>query len=352
MGKKHVIYILILLIVLNIIIRIPTMRNEPGQDTFVIHSLANSISNAGFAAWVNHPLSFFGMYPGSYPSAGPFWLSGFNLLTNLEMDEVILITSIILGLIGFFSAYLAAKGIENNTLFRIFVAFSFSLSPVFLLFTIWSASTRHLFLAIFPLLLWCLFSISNNSNKLKYLLLSGVFFILLGVTHRLFFLMPLIIIAFLSSFILNNLKILVELYGKKINIVPIVWFTVFLIFVGFQIFRIGFYKNIHLIDAYETGFLFTGKEFDSLLKNMAIDYASKIGLLSIFIIIGLIVLTIKPEKKINHIFLLTSLIILSPIISYGTYVPLILLIFSCLLIGLGLLKIMNMIKINKYMTFG
>lgn len=335
--KKYFFWILFLLILLNIIFRIPTMKNEPGSDTYVIHSLANSISINGYFNTPNI-LSFFGMYPGSYPSAVPFFLSGFNLVTDMKMDQVILISSIVIGLIGLFTSLTLARRIKEDGLFSIFVAFGYSLSPVFLLFTIWSASTRHLFMALLPLYIWCLLGLMERTNKKKYIILFIVFTIILGASHRLFFLVPLIIFAFISSFILKNFKISVEVYRKKINVIPLLFIGIFLIWVALQIFHMGPYEKMHIMDDYESGVFFQGKGSDILFKNMLIDYGSKIGILSIFTIIGLCLILLKHWKDNKDIFILATLLIFSPIISYGTYVPLILLIFMCLLAGFGLVR--------------
>lgn len=351
LKNKNLFWIILLLVILNIIIRIPTMQNEPGSDTFVIHSMANSITSNGGAGWIQHPLSFFGMYPGSYASAVPFLLSGINLVSNIKMDKVILITSIIIGLIGFFTVFILARKIKDN-LFAILVAFAFSLSPVFLLYTIWSASTRHLFMAILPLFIYCFLCILDRPHKIKYLILFIIFLLLLGTTHRLFFLVPLIIIAFISSLILSNIKLSFEIYGKKINIIFFIWFAFLSIWIVAQSYHVGIYENINFADKYESGIVFSGKGGETILKNFVIDYGSKIGLLSIFFIIGIITLLIKRGKNFNDILLLTTILIFSPILLYGTYVPLFLLIFFCLLIGIGLetifLKIPILSIFRKY----
>lgn len=107
--------LLIVLIILSIIIRIPITSNEVGNDSFLVHGEANSISTYGKAIWVIHPLSFIGIYPLSVPSTVPFLLSGISQTVNLEMAQVILIYSILLGIIGIFTMYILALELKNDT---------------------------------------------------------------------------------------------------------------------------------------------------------------------------------------------------------------------------------------------
>jgi len=73
-SKKTSYGLIAFLVLLNVALRYPTTSHEVGVDSFVIHGLANSISENGYAKWVVHPLSIFGFYPYSYPSGVPYLL--------------------------------------------------------------------------------------------------------------------------------------------------------------------------------------------------------------------------------------------------------------------------------------
>ena len=60
--------ILFIIILLSLIIRIPFTPHEIGNDSFYVHSMTHSIIQEGYAKWVIHPASLFGLYPYSYPS--------------------------------------------------------------------------------------------------------------------------------------------------------------------------------------------------------------------------------------------------------------------------------------------
>jgi len=156
--SKNIKYLfIIMLILLNIVIRIPSIPHESGCDSFIVHIEANSISEYGYAKWWVNPLSIFGLYPYSECSAVPFALSCINQCTGLDMEFVIWMFSLIMGLISAFGAYiLASLIIKDNDIFKFLVAFSYSLAPGILKFTTWNLSMRGPFMALLPLFLYLL----------------------------------------------------------------------------------------------------------------------------------------------------------------------------------------------------
>jgi len=197
------------LIILNIVIRIPCTP-ELGTDSFFIHALCDSISAHGHAQWVSHPLSYLGLYPFSYPSGVPFLISGINQCAGIDMPSTILITSTFLGILSIFTSYLMAKSILNDNIFKFLVAFSFSLSPIILKFTIFNISTRGLFLVLLPLFVWSLFKQRDSDDiviKLKFLALSIVLFLTLASTHRMFWAVVFLWALFILIIISHNIKI-------------------------------------------------------------------------------------------------------------------------------------------------
>ena len=192
------------LIILNIILRYPCAPHELGTDSFYIHALGNSISVHGYAQWILHPLSFLGLYPFSYPSGVPFFISGISQCTRLNMELTILVVAMIFGILSIFTSYLMAGTIWNDDRFKFLVAFGYSLSPLLLKFTIWTISTRGLFIVLMPILVWSLFKghDSINISKLRYYVLSILLLIVLIVIHRMFWMA---LILYFSFFLFNFL---------------------------------------------------------------------------------------------------------------------------------------------------
>ena len=207
--SKRVNYtVLAFLALLNLAFRIPmTPHGVDTVDSTYIWGLANSISTFGYAEWILHPLSFFGLYPLSYPSTVPTILSIVSQALGLDIEYVILLLGFVLGILGMFGAYIMALAIRKDHLFAFLTAFAFSLAPVFIEYTRWTATARNLFITLLPLLIWSLLCYHNkNQGKWKYLLLALIVLVVLGSTHRMFLLMPLVIIAYFVTMSIKFIK--------------------------------------------------------------------------------------------------------------------------------------------------
>jgi len=176
--SKRANYLLIFgfLAILNVLFRFPVTPHELGADSFHMHGMANFISENGYAKWIMHPLSFFGLYPLSYPSGSIFYLSSISQSTGIDTEYSILVVSTFLGVLGAFTTYLMAKEILDDDFFAFAAAFIFSISRVFLTYTTWTYTTRGFFAALLPLFIWSLLRLSSSERKekLKYLMLAVV----------------------------------------------------------------------------------------------------------------------------------------------------------------------------------
>lgn len=351
-SKKSQITILLLLIILNIALRIPTSPNELGVDSFKIHSYANIISENGFADWVIHPLSAFGMYPFSTPIGIPFLQSGISQSTGLEIKHTILLTSIIIGIIGVFASYIMAKCIKNDDLFAFLISFCFSLSPLFLRNTIWTTSERNLFIVLVPVFIWSLLKCYNaHQNKWKYILLTVMLFVMLGMTHRMVLMIIPIIISYFISLIIKYTTIEFYISKNKINLrnyLIYLYLITYVFFIMLQGFRLFFYKDFNIWWKYQSGSLLNGDSALVLIGNLIIDYISSVGILSIFMIIGIIAVLKNPNRNYYQTFLLITLLSFAPIIMLGIYTPLVLLSFFCISIAYGILSLTDFKLVKGY----
>jgi hypothetical protein len=353
------------LILLNIIIRYPLVPHEIGADSFQIHSYANSITSFGYATWIIHPYSFLGLTPDSYPSAIPFLLSGMSQSMNINMEFSILLLAIIIGLLGLFGAILLAKQIKNDDLFIFIVAFLFSTSPIFLRFTIWTTATRHIFMALFPFFLWTLLKLRDFSEiKWKYLFFSILIFIMLISSHRMGLLLFIIIFAFITTILIFRYlgKIQYNITLRRMSF--FIWFIIFLFFILLQVLSVGFYNEINITHDYQSGNFLKGNAPEIILSNMIIDYGSRIGILSVFGIIGFGILffkrtksNIEDRKNFIEVFTLIILLYSSSFFMLGLYLSLFLLLILVIITGMGIiwsLKLLFKIKwniITKNSTF-
>jgi hypothetical protein len=326
-------------------------------DSTYIWGLANSISTFGYAEWILHPLSFFGLYPLSYPSAVPAILSIVSQASGLDVEYVILAFGFVLGILGMFGAYIMALAIRKDYLFAFLTAFAFLVSPVFIEYTRWSATARNLFIALLPLLIWSLLCYHNkNQGKWKYLLLALIVLAVLGSTHRMFLLMPLVIIAYfvtMSIKFIKNLSLEKKALSKKHNtlymkhklterktfLISILLFAfAFLI----QFSNLSFYRNIWY--DYQTGAFFEGQSPLLLILNMSTNYMGHIGILILFGLVGLLFLLRKRNKDFGELFVLVALLFLTSISALGLYVSLFILPFASVLIAIGLLESIRIVE--------
>lgn len=384
--------LLALLSVLNIIIRFPITRHEIGVDSFFIHSMATSISTFGFAKWIIHPASFFGVYPYSYPSAHQFALSGVSQTTGITIEYVILILGMVLGIFSTFSFFILAKEIRDDDLFAFVVAFIFLFSPNFIRFTLWEAVTRSMFMAFFPIFLWLLLrfwkmnkkstvSYSNLKDSKQFVFLFNllsivkefvsmffkfmyglinnytfliiVFFILLAASHRLSFLLPLTLIALFVSIFFNFISSRVKRFKifSKTDVLQVHVFYILLI-ISSILFLIQF-LNVGPLDVsdYYSGYLYKGNDFVTVLLNMAIDYTGKTGPLIIFGIIGFISLLGKANKKFSELFVIFNFIIFLPFMGLENYSSAFFFPFLTITIGIGFMMILDFLKRNKMLMY-
>lgn len=205
--SKRVHYLILLFItLLNIIIRYPITPHEIGIDSFYIHMLGNSITENGYATWAIHLLSYFGMFPESYPIAIPYLISGFSQLSGLPMEATIYAVSLFFGILSIFTGYILAGEIMNDDRFRFLVAISLSTSPIIVKFSSWTMSTRGLFLTLSPIFLYLLYR-SETVDKIQqifYYMLTFLLLVVMATIHRMFWILFILWLLFYIVNILHN----------------------------------------------------------------------------------------------------------------------------------------------------
>src|SRR3989442_82452 len=181
----------------SLAMRYPT-GHEVGVDSFAIHTMAESIVVAGDAAWILSPLSYFGLYPVSYASAGPFLLASLSLLTGIEIEGSILVSSLLLGVAGILTSYMMAREFRRTGSFALIVAFVYGFAPRFLASNLWQASTRNLFMALLPLFVWALLRFQRQRSP-KNLVVGIVIVAVLAASHHLVILALVMAVGLLFS---------------------------------------------------------------------------------------------------------------------------------------------------------
>ena len=352
-SKKMKIVLFSLLILLNFILRIPFYPHEYGADSFVIHILGDSVSEFGCAKWWVNPLSVVGLYPYSECSAVPFILSGLSQCTGIDIEKVILLFCIFLGLFTVFAAYILAGAIWDNDAFKFLVAFGLSTCPAILNYLTWTITMRAPFIALLPLFVYSLFKCRDY--KLRFAFLVIILFVLLFATHHLaYFLIP-VFIGYLIAVMFYTLKNLsfcgvpphdpaspVRAYKKALpkkdyiyNKIPRETITSVVLIIGFLImFMIPF----------QTGHFIVGSRYSAAPDLFFGNLPRYVGFLLIFAFGGFTYLLFKHDKSFEEWSLLLIFMFLTPFLYVQTYMKWFIPCFIFLFVGVGLI---NTLKVGK-----
>lgn len=336
LSKRVNVMLWILILLINLILRYPATPHEIGGDSLDIHVFANSISTFGQAKWWANPLSIIGKYPLSYASLVPFMLSGMSQTLNMDMEQVIWLFSVIIGIFGALAIYLLAGELWNNDVLRFLAVFLYSTSQGVLALTTWTATTRGFFIMLTPLFIYSL--LRSSSYKTRFSLVTLIFFTVLLSTHSMiYFILPVIISYFIIIFIL-------KLKDKIIFDFSNIYMTIFLFLISvFMIlYPFLFSRDLWLNDP-EITRAGIGSRYDvifSLIKTN-IRY---IGILFFFIFCGFLFFLFKKNKTYNEWFFLMAIISLLPFLYVQTYMKWFFLPIAFLLICIAL---KNVIEIKR-----
>src|SRR2546422_6501229 len=194
---RRVTYCLILAVnLVAVLYRYPLeLGHEVGSDTTFIHSLAGSLSDRGYAAWILHPLSYFGLYALSYPSAMPFLFGSLAEAGGIPVEGAILLSGLVFSIAGGLSAFAASRSIREDDRLALIVALLFSIAPFYLKDTTWVGSGRGFVTALVPAVFFLLLR-NMKTRDVRFLFLSALLVILLSAIHRMGILAIFPLIAF------------------------------------------------------------------------------------------------------------------------------------------------------------
>ena len=138
-----------------------------------------------------------------------------------------------------------------------------------------------------------------------------------------------------------------KLHYRMMFIFFIIWIGIISLFIFMQLENIGPYEGMDLWYKYQRGFLFSGSDSMTIFTNMIIDYGSSFGILSVFGIIGAFFLFKTRAKEYSVIFLILTLILLSPLATLGLYTQLLVFVFFIVLVAVGVFYIIQIKRLRK-----
>lgn len=340
LSRKTTYCFLAVLILVNLIYRYPLeITHEVGADTTFIHSLASSLSQEGYAKWVLNPLSFFGLYALSYPSAAPFLISVISEMAGMSIELTILILGTLFGVIGSVSSFLVAREIIKDDRYAFIVALLFSLAPFFLKDTTWVGSSRGFVVAFLPVIVLLLLKRLRSGDS-RYLVLAITAFVLICSMHRMGFLGVFLFIAFgfIPSLhrITQKIRFALVKYEKVFRAMAVLMALLgFFLLFYVQILFPG-YGGFDIREEYRLGTFFEGESVPVLLLNMGVNFTGKVGLLAPLTIIGLVMYTWKRPKEVHQKYILMLVFILIPFLSLRDYISEFMILFFVFLIAFAM----------------
>lgn len=299
------IILLFLLIILNVVLRIPSIPHEKGGgDSFFIHALSNSLTYFGEANWWINWLSTFGLYPYSYASSVPFALSATSQLaglTGIDSEKVVFLFSLVLGLFSIFSAYIFAGLLFKDFAPKFVMALFFSISQGIMIFSTWELSARGPFMILLPIFLFLLLKSMPITKKC---ILVPLFFVLMVATHHFFyFLFPITFLFVILKIFYENEKI--HKYFKYLNHLLPIFLLVAIVYPFFT-------KSM----------ITAGSRYGWILDVLAINIRF-IGPIFVFILGGVLYSLFNAKKNIYEYFMILAFIMLLPFSysqKYGVYI--------------------------------
>jgi hypothetical protein len=308
--KKYILGLIIVLILSNILFRLPVTPHQKSLDGFLVNTIANSIQEEKYIKFTINPLSIFGFYPLSYPTGVPILIAQLSSITGINSENIIFLYAIVCSIIAAISMYMLSGNFNKNNMFRFTAAFAYSLSHIFLEWTQWTGNSRALFLAILPLFIYTCMKMMDKKS-LKYLILTVILFIMLMTIHRLFIFNIILITTLIVS---KFLKFIIEknnIGNKTIITLAILFLVISTLFGLFVLgkFRVFSYK-LEQNSYYDSFMLFR----DNGILEIINYYILAIGTLSIFFFIGIPKIILKNKKEEQYYFLLISLGILGLLI--------------------------------------
>ena len=340
-GSKVTYCLLATVVLVAIFFRYPLgIEHEMGSDTTFIHSLANSLAVNAYAPWILHPLSYFGLYALSYPSAMPFLFASLSLTGGIPIEASILVMGFVFAVIGALGAFAASRAAKDDDRLAMAVALLFSIAPFYTKDTTWVGSSRGFVTALVPIVFFLLLR-HLRTRDVRYLALCFVVVLMMGAIHRMGFLALIVLVAyaFAAPFhrITQKLRFVLLRYESPFRLVSVAasisgFFALFYLQVLFP--GAG---GADLVSQYGTGALFQGTSFIVLVANMMVSLAGKVGILTPLVVFGLVRLTWDRPKEAKDKFLLVTVLVMIPLLSLRDYISEFLTYVFVLLLVLALL---------------
>ena len=340
---RRVTYCLLGAVVLvTILFRYPLgSGHEMGSDTTFIHSLTDSLIARASAVWILNPLSYFGLYALSYPSAMPFILGSVSLTGGIPVEGSILLTGGVFSIVGALSAFAASRAARDDDRLALIVALLFSIGPFYVKDTTWVGSSRGFVTALVPVVFLLLLR-HLRTRDVRYLAICIMLVAMMGTIHRMGMLALLVLVAYGFAVPIHRLTqrlrfVLVRYESPFRYVSTAASITGFLALFYLQVLLPDI-AGSDIVSQYRQGALFEGTSFPILVTNMMVSLVGKVGILMPLMVVGLVRLAWDRPKEDRDKFLLITVLVMIPLLSLRDYISEFMTYVFVVLIALALIS--------------
>lgn len=346
MPKSTVILFIIAIILLSFALKYPAGGSEGGIDSFVHHSTAQSIVDNGYIHSSRSILSMFGMYPLSLNGGVHVLMASFSSITSSNIFYLMTPFSFIQSIVAILGMFIAAREFKKDVRFALLVSFIYTCTTRFTLYTNHQVGTRGLFLTIVPFFLWALFHFLDDRNTKNFAFVL-LFAFITFVAHRMG-LYILMMVFFLSiALVLHKLILPIVWSNRNKNLLFNIFLAVTVVAIILFTFVFLDILPIHRVWERTPEDFIIGDGFVSYIVALAYNYAKYVGIFSVFIPLGFILLLFKDKRNIKETVLLLIIIPFFFIVGGFLYLAPVMFGFFSFFIGYSIIFIMDRTKRKK-----
>ena len=318
LGKRTIVLLLGVLVLLSLGLRYPTVEHERYQtDSYFIHTLSQSIIEKDQAPWIFNPLSYFGLYPYSYPSGVPFLLAEVSMMTGLSLEVSILFLDFILAISFCLGVFILARNFLTRPEYAILAtAFAVTASR-FVDTTYWNGSARGAFVVLVVLIVFAAFR-SSQLRQRSLLIVTALLLFACFTAHH----MAVLLILFAAAYVVAvfQTRILLRRTSIRRRVAVVIFnFTALLTIIIAAFNYVGFFGNL-LINRERLSWIPFDIPVLSAFLGVSISYTAQIGFVIVAALFGIVVVLKDNRLSVESLFPLTLVIAMVPLVGNSLYI--------------------------------
>jgi len=350
LPKRCVFFSLFFIIFLSVTLKYPIEGLQGGTDSFTHHGLTNLILDHGNIPWSASIFSFFGLYPLSVSSGIHTLMASYSSISSMNLFYLITPFSFLQSVIAILGMFIATRQFKKDNRFALLSAIIYSGTTRFLYYTNQQIWTRGLFLTLLPFFLWALFRFLDNTDFKNFSFLA-LFAIICLAAHRMGMYILVIVLLLGIGILFHRLTVPIFWSRKKesnlINYIIIVSAFAILLFTYLFIDI----PTIQMVMSRTPEIFLISRGFISYIIAFAYNYAKFMGIFSVFIPIGFLMITLKDKRNIKETALIITLILILFMAGGSLYLAPVLFGFFSLLSAYSLVYFRDMITRKRLIEF-